>query len=96
MQEGSRATDSTWREREGAEKELTAWRCGLPFKPAEKEMGREVLVGVSMWRMEKEGEKGGPGTVVDSAGLSAVGGAVAARIGEGGRRGRRGRRGAGS
>jgi hypothetical protein len=42
---------------------------------------------VSMWRMEKEGEKGGPGTVVDSAGLSAVGGAVAARIGEGGRRG---------
>jgi hypothetical protein len=74
MQEGSRATDSTWREREreGVEKELTAWRCRLPFKPAEKEMGRGVLVGVSAWRMEKEGEKGGPGTVVGSAGLSAV------------------------
>jgi hypothetical protein len=42
MQEGSHATDSTWRERErgSVEKELTArWR-EVPFKPAEKEVGR--------------------------------------------------------
>jgi hypothetical protein len=52
VQEGSRADDSTWREREGAEKELTAWRCELPFQLAEKEMGRGVPVGVSAWRME--------------------------------------------
>jgi hypothetical protein len=54
MQEESCAADSTWREREreGAEKELTAWRCELPFQLAEKEMGRGVPVGVSAWRME--------------------------------------------
>jgi hypothetical protein len=34
------------------------WRM-LPFKPAEKEMGRGVPVGASTGRMDKEGE-GGP------------------------------------
>jgi hypothetical protein len=61
------------REREGAEKELAArWRR-LPFKPAEKEMGRGVSVSASTGRMEKEGEKGGPSAVFDSVGRPAVG-----------------------
>jgi hypothetical protein len=68
------------------------------WRGAEREGGH---AGTSAWR-EKEGEKGGPGAAVGSAGAagsgpqpSGTGVAVASQNGEGGGHGRRGRRNAG-
>jgi hypothetical protein len=97
MQEGSRATDSTWRERE------REWKRSSPRGGAGSLLNR--------WRRKWGGGLGGCVCVEDGEGgrergpwhgcrqcgalgsgprPSGVGGAVAARIGEGGRRGRRG------
>jgi hypothetical protein len=55
MQEGSCTADSTWRERERAKKELATQRRGLPFKSAEKEMGRGVPAGGAVAAITGEG-----------------------------------------
>jgi hypothetical protein len=78
MQEGSRGANLMWRERERAEKELTARQHGLPFKPMEKEVG----MGGSPWARPCGGwrrrERSGPawGRQLDHEVGTAPGGAV--------------------
>jgi hypothetical protein len=71
MLEGSCTVDSTWRERERerAEKELTArWR-GLPFKLVEKEVGRGRGPGGRVHVEDGEGgREGGAGSIVGPSG----------------------------